>query len=558
MPLTRHLTKLLPLVVVLAVASIVALAARSPLPSAEKLPEVGTEISDVKPLVDRVNAEFVARWKAAGVAPAERATDLQVLRRLSLALQGTVPSLQEIRQFEADSRPDRLDHWTRRMLADVRFADYFAERLARAMVGSENGQFIIYRRGRFVDWLSEQLHKNTPYDQMVRTMISQTGLATGTPAVNFMTAAINDGDIDENKLTGKTVRAFLGQRIDCAQCHDHPFERWKQHEFEGLAAFYGQVQHTIAGIEDKTIKDGKPVEYEVEDRKTLETRVVPVAVPFHPEWLPDSGTRRERLAAWITNPANRRFERSIANRVWGLLFGRAYLEPVDDMADPADDPASDKRDLLDLVGEDFRLHKYDLRRLIQVMVASEPFHLASEFELPPDSQRTPEAEVAALKAAEAAWAVFPLIRLRPEQVIGSIFQSSSVQTADQNSHLLFRTIRLLQGGQFVNEYGDLGDNELLDRGGTIPQRLIMMNGELASGPTRANPVNAVGRIALFASSDEKCIETAYLCCLTRRPTSDERLAFVGDLNGKTGSERREVIEDLIWILFNSTEFSWNH
>ncbi|HEY2249811.1 MAG TPA: DUF1553 domain-containing protein, partial [Planctomycetaceae bacterium] len=288
--------------------------------------------------------------------------------------------------------------------------------------------------------------------------------------------------------------------------------------------------------------------------KTLEKRVVPVSVPFHPEWLPEAGTRRERLAAWITNPANRRFERSIANRVWGLLFGRAYLEPVDDMADPV----SDKQDLLDLVGEDFRLHNYDLRRLIQVMVASKPFHLASEFELPADSQRTPEAELAALKAAEQAWAVFPLIRLRPEQVIGSIFQSSSIQTADQNSHLLFRTLRLLQGGQFVNEYGDLGDNELLDRGGTIPQRLIMMNGELAAGPTKANPVNAVGRIALFASTDEKCIETAYLCCLTRRPTAEENAAFVADLTGKTGSERRDVVEDLIWILFNSTEFSWNH
>ena len=548
--------KLLPLVVVLSVATIVALAARSPLPSAEKLPEVGAELSDLKPILDRVNAEFASRWKSAGITPAAPASDLQVLRRMSLALQGTVPSLQEVRQFEADTRPDRLDHWTRRMLADVRFSDYFAERLARAMVGSENGQFVIYRRGRFVDWLSEQLHKNTPFDQIVRTMISQTGLATGTPAVNFMTAAVNERDIDANKLTGKTVRAFLGQRIDCAQCHDHLFAHWKQSEFEGLAAFYGQVQHTIAGIEDKTVKDGKAVEYEVEDRKTLEKRIVPVTVPFHSEWLPETGTRRQRLAAWITNPANRRFERSIANRVWGLLFGRAYLEPVDDMADPSDDP--DQRDLLDLVGEDFRLHNYDLRRLIQVLVASEPFHLASEFALPPGRQHTPEAELAALKAAEQVWAVFPLIRLRPEQVIGSIFQSSSIQTADQNSHLLFRTLRLLQGNQFVNEYGDLGENELLDRGGTIPQRLIMMNGDLAAGPTNANPVNAVGRIALFASSDEKCIETAYLCCLTRRPTSGELLAFSADLKDKTGSDRRDVVEDLIWILFNSTEFSWNH
>lgn len=552
----RHLTKLLPLFVVLAVATIVALAARSPLPSADRLPEVGADVSDLQPAVERVNAEFAARWKDAGIVPAGRAADLQVLRRLSLALQGTIPSLQEIRQFEADERPDRLDHWTRRMLADVRFADNFAERLARSLVGNENGQFVVFRRGRFVDWLSDELRKNTPYDEMVRTMISQTGLWTGNPAVNFVTAAINEGDVDENKLAGKTVRAFLGQRIDCAQCHDHPFEHWKQREFEGLAAFYGQVQQSIVGIEDKPVRNGTAVEYEVEDRKTLEKRVVPVSVPFHPEWLPppESGSRRARLAAWITNPANRRFERAIANRVWGLLFGRAYAEPIDDLPDPDDS----QRDLLDVLGEDFREHHYDLRRLVQVVAACAPFRVESEFELPSESSRTAGEQLGALQGAQAAWAVFPLIRLRPEQVIGSIFQSSSIQTADQNSHLLFRTLRFLQGGQFVREYGDLGENELQDRGGTIPQRLLMMNGELAGGPTRSNPINAVGRIATLASTDEKCVETAYLICLTRRPMAEELAHFVAQLKDTKKDERRRIVEDLIWTLFNSTEFAWNH
>jgi hypothetical protein len=554
MSLFRLFTKLLPVAVVVAVASIVAMAARSPLPPAEKLPEVGVEISDLAPAVERVNAELAKRWKDAGVTPAPRASDLEVLRRLSLALCGTIPSLQEIRQFEADERPDRLEHWTRRLLADVRFSDYFAERLARGLVGNDNGQFVIYRRGRFVDWLSEQLQKNTPYDQMVRTMIAQTGLWTGNPAVNFVTAAINEGNVDENKLTGKTVRAFLGQRIDCAQCHDHPFAHWKQHDFEGLASFYGQVQQSIVGIEDKTVKDGKPVEYEVEDRQTLEKRVVPVAVPFHSEWLPESGSRRQRLAEWVTNPNNRRFERAIANRVWGLLFGRAYDEPVDDLPDPDDE----QRDLLDALGKDFREHHCDLRRLIQVIAASEPFRVASEFELPADPLRSTGEELAALGKAEGSWAVFPLIRLRPEQVIGSILQSSSIQTADQNSHLLFRALRLVQGGQFVKEYGDLGENELLDPGGTIPQRLLLMNGELASGPTKSNPINSVGRIATFASTDEKCVETAYLACLARRPRPEELAHFVSQLKDAKKGERIQVVEDLVWTLFNSTEFSWNH
>lgn len=565
MPIFRHLTKLLPLVVVCAVATIVAMAARSPLPPAEKLPEAGVDISDLRPAVEKVNAAFAARWAGARITPAGHASELQVLRRLSLALQGTVPSLQEIRQFEADTRPDRLEHWTRRMLADQRFADYFAERLARGLVGTENGQFVIFRRGRFVEWLSEQLHKNTPYDELVRTMVSQTGLWTGNPAVNFVTAAVNEGNVDENKLAGKTVRAFLGQRIDCAQCHNHPFEHWSQQDFEGLAAFYGQVQQTIAGMEDKTVRDNKPVEYEVEDRKTLEKRVVPVGVPFHPEWLPESGTRRERLARWITHPDNRRFERAIANRVWALLFGRAYDEPVDDLPDPSDE----NRDVLDLLGKDFREHNCDLRRLIQVVAASEPFRLSSEFELPTDSTRSAEParstgeDLVALKDAEGAWGVFPLIRLRPEQVIGSILQCSSIQTADQNSHLVFRTIRLIQGGQFVKEYGDLGEGELQDRGGTIPQRLLMMNGDLASGPSGGlNPistlVSATWRIASMASTDEKCIETVYLVCLTRRPTSEELPHFVEQLKDKKGEARRHVVEDLVWTLFNSTEFSWNH
>src|SRR5260370_19126730 len=204
--LLRHLTKLLPLVVVLAVATIVAMAARSPLPPAEKLPEVGVDISDLRPTVESLNAEFARRWSEAGVAPAGHASDLAVLRRLSLALHGTVPSLEEIRQFEVDARCDRLEHWTRRMLADKRFADYFAERLARALVGNDNGQFLIFRRGRFVDWLSEELQQNTPYDEMVRTMISQSGLWTGKPAVNFVTAAINEGRSEERRV-GKECRS---------------------------------------------------------------------------------------------------------------------------------------------------------------------------------------------------------------------------------------------------------------------------------------------------------------------------------------------------------------
>ena len=300
-------------------------------------------------------------------------------------------------------------------------------------------------------------------------------------------------------------------------------------------------------MEDRAIDKGEPVVYRVEDLKHHTTRVVDVAVPFHPEWLPAEGTRRARLAAWVTHPENRQFERAIANRVWALLFGRAWHEPVDDLRDAA--PGNP--DVLDLLGRDFREHGCDLRRLIQVIVLSEPFRRDSAL---------PESTVAAEASEQAAavWAMFPLVRLRPEQVIGSILQASTVQTADQNSHLFFRFIRFVQESEFLKEYGDLGADELLARGGTIPQRLILMNGKLAGDASESNPITAAGRISGMSSTPEHAVETLYLACLTRRPTPAESAHFVRQLENAAESERGQIIEDLCWSLLNSTEFAWNH
>ncbi len=538
-----------PAFVVVAVSAVVAWAARSPVDWQRIGPYAGpggghfesapppSEIADAVAAVDGL---FARAWKEAGVTPARPADDLQVLRRISLALCGTIPSLEEIREFESVAGPDRLDRWTRRYLGDNRFATYFAERLARGFVGAEMGQFIVFRRDRFTDWLRQQLAENKPYDEVVRRMIAETGLWTDHPATNFITAAMADGNLDENKLAGRTARAFLGQRIDCAQCHNHPFAEWKQSQFEGLAALFGQTKSSLVGVEDKA-----KMRYEVEDRKTLKKRVVEPAVPFHPEWLPAAGTRRERLAAWVTHPENRRFERATANRVWGLLFGKPFHAPVDDLPDP---PADGDRDLLDVLGADFRAHHCDLSRLIRVIAASRCYRQ--------DSARDESASVPA--DSRGADTVFPMTRLRPEQLIGSILQAASLRTIDQNSHLLVRTLRYFQENDFVKEYGDLGDNELEERAGTISQALLRMNGKLASDALAAGPLNSTSRIATFAGTSEKCLETCYLVALSRRPTQAEADYFLPQIESAQGGSRSQVVEDIFWSLFNSPEFSWNH
>jgi hypothetical protein len=531
----------LPLSIVAGVLALVALAARSPL-HRDAATHSSLAAADHVGTVLQVDQILSRRWQETGVSPAQTADELTVLRRLSLALHGSIPSLEEIRVFEADAGPDRLERWTERMLADRRFADYFAARLSRVLVGAENGQFILFRRDRFNAWLADQLHAHRPYHEIVRDIIAEQGLWTGTPATNFVTATVADGVIDRNELAGRTVRAFLGQRIDCAQCHDHPFAAWKQSQFEGLAACFGQVQVSAVGIEDNP-----KLTYEVEDRMTLEERAVAPAVPFDSERLPEEGTLRQRLAAWVTHPENRRFERATVNRVWGLLFGRPWIEPVDDLPDP---PPFSEADLLDVLGKDWREHQYDLKRLIGLITATQAYRLSSEHPAWETGENA--------KEVDENWAAFPITRLRPEQVIGSMIQAASLKTADRNSHLLTRTIRMFREIDFVKEYGDLGDNELADRAGTIPQALLRMNGRFSQETSQPNPANASGRISALAPGTDRCLELCYLVCLTRRPTAEEIAELRPSFEAASNDGRSQIVEDLYWSLFNSPEFSWNH
>ncbi|VAX38880.1 FIG00926787: hypothetical protein [hydrothermal vent metagenome] len=538
----------------LAIVGVVVWAAYAPV--RKSLPQLPNNVAvDLDRTVNKVNQFFEKDWKGNHLQPAKLADDIQIFRRLSLALHGTVPSLEEIRLFEKDPRSNRLRHWVAGMLEDNRFLDYFAERLARNLVGIEDGNLILFRRDRFTEWLRTQLKEDRPYNEMVQEMIASDGLWTGVPQTNFITATIANDVLDVNKLAGRSVRAFMGQRMDCAQCHDHPFvEEWKQKDFEGIAAYYGQTNYTILGVGDQPQKkNGKPREHTVQDFKEDENgtpieikRVVKPAVPFHPEWLPSKGNRRALLAGWLTHPQNRRFERAIVNRIWGLLFGRPYIDPVDDLPDP---PKVDHPDLLDLLGADFREHHYSLRRLIYVITASKPFQLQSHH------RETSPRQIAEL---ESRWGVFPLMRLRPEQVIGSMLQTSSIKTIDQNSHLIFRALRLIRESDFIKDYGDLGEDELGDRAGTIPQALLRMNGKLPEELLKTGPITASGRITSLSKDTQQMVENCFLVCLTRKPTEEEQIHFVTQLQGKTKDQQNQIIEDLFWALYNSPEFSWNH
>ena len=502
----------------------------------EKRPLRALPPADFQPTVQEVNRQFQRQWASGNLTAALPAEQLALARRLSLALTGTIPSLEEIRRFEAEPAAQRMDYWLAGIFADRRYADYLGERLARAFVGTEDGPFLVFRRRRFVSWLSDQVLQNRPYDQIVRELVADEGLWTDQPATNFVSVTIEpDKGPNPERLAARVSRAFLGIRLDCAQCHDHPFQQWKQADFQGLAAYFGQVHQGFTGI-----YNGQG-EFKAKKHKRTEEEAIAPRVPFDSNLLPAEGSRRERLARWLTHPQNPHLARVTVNRFWARLFGRPLVEPLDDLGSIPELPP-----VLNQLAADFVAHGYDLQRLIRIIAATEVFQLDSAV-LP---EPTPE--------HEKLWAVYPVTRLRPEQVAGAVTQASSVETLDRATNVVTRFINAIDENDFIKRYGDIGEDEFDGHAGTIPQRLLLMNGKLVSDKTEEGLFNAANLISGLAPDDRSAVEATFLTVLTRRPTPAESDHFAPQLTGTKGDERSRRLRDLFWTLINSTEFSWNH
>ena len=417
--------------------------------------------ADVGPIVKAVDASFRARWSAEKMVPAAPADDLTLIRRLSLALSGTVPSLEEIRRFEARPKETRVSDWLDTLLHDRRCTDYLAERFARAFVGTEDGPFLLFRRRRFVAWLSDAILENRPYDAIVRDLIADDGLWTDHPATNFLTVTFDEKTErpDARPAGGAGVAGVPGRAARLRPVPRPPVPALEAGRFPrpgGLLRRRSTPTSAASATARERLPAARPQDEGVRSRRAL--RAVP------PELLPEpeSGSPREQLAAWVTDPRNPNFARATVNRVWALLFGRPLAEPVDDL--PA---AGELHPALTPARRRFRRAR--LRP-----APPDPRSIAATEVVPP-RQRRPTAPT---EEHEAAWAVFPLTRLRPEQVAGALFQSASLTTLGPQSHWFVRLIAYTGRNDFVRRYGDTGEDEFDARAGTIPQRLLLMNGEI--------------------------------------------------------------------------------
>lgn len=508
---------------------------------------------DLRHVVDSANQDIQRLIEKSQMQATQPADNLAVARRVALGLVGSGLSLEEIRAIESVPESEQIEWITNYLLRDRRWSDYFAERFSRAMVGTDEGPFLLFRRRRFNAWLSEQLQLGTGYDAIVRSVVGSEGLWTDTPQVNFVTASMSEEEQNRCNpivLAGRTSRTFLAQRIDCLQCHndfvdqhnfgtmDQPIAGQQIH-FHQLAAFYGTT-----GIKDNPFSGIRDVggSYETQLLGSEEKTEIEPQVPFYANLLPAEGKPRQRLAAWITHRDNRAFSRATVNRVWALLFSRPLVEPVDSI--PLDDSVSP---VLDTLAKDFSEHGFDIRRLVRAIVSTDAFRRDSraDYEITPDH--------------ESCYAVFPITQLRPEQVAGSMVQANKLAAIDSDSSVFVRLARFGATNDFMRDFGDRGIDEFQSDAITITQRLVLMNGNLVAERTKEDIVaNASTRIAQIVKDDDKTINLIYLSVLGRYPNSTEREQLSAHICGKRGNTRVRAVGDIYWAMMNSTEFAWNH
>ncbi|WP_169979262.1 DUF1549 and DUF1553 domain-containing protein [Tautonia rosea] len=503
---------------------------------------------DALPRRNLIDEHLFARLESLNVPPSPPADDATFLRRVSLDLTGQQPRPDQIRTFLEDTDPDRRIKLVDRLMNDPLFVDFWHLKLGDLLQISQarfgNGVY------RYNDWVKEQLASNTPWDDFVHTLLTALGNPNdlnGGP-VNY---ALEGQDArDQAELT---AQRFLGLRFRCAQCHDHPFDRWTQDDYYGLAAFFAKVGRGGPGVDGMMATEDVRVNPE---GRILHLRTGEPAEPTLPGGAAVSLAvdidPRTVLADWITAPDNPYFARTAANWAWAQFFSRGLAEPSDDLSD-SNPPVHPE--LLDALAEDFVFHGFDLRHLIRTIATSEAYGLSSrpipgnEGDTRLFSHQTPRPLTAhqmadALAQATDTELLFNLGRASQ----GTLRSSKAVQISDPAipSVLLDtfgRCPRVAGCSTVATPTLSLRQALLLVGGNAIDDRISRFDGYL-SGLLELEPSHA------------EIVENLYLRTLCRKPSVEETEYWASLLD--ESDSVRDASEDLFWALLNSREFAFNH
>jgi hypothetical protein len=489
--------------------------------------------------VAEIDALVTRLWLTQGVKPVAPASDEELLRRVYLDLAGRTPTVMEVRNYLADPSPDRYTVLVDRLLGSRDHATHLAT-VWRTVLLPEGVDLARFGGIQVFDaWLSEQFAQNEPYDKLARMLLLAEGRLSRSGPLLFYSAL----KLDADQLAGRTARVFLGMRLDCAQCHDDPFEPWTQKDFWSFAAFFARISRPQAALESVSTV------MQVRDIDRGEVKMPGGDGPIMPKFLdgstldesPQAAARREQLARWLASPENPYFARAAVNRVWAHLFGRGIVDPVDGFGKRH--PAR-SAELLDLLAGRLIASEFNLRDIFRVIVLSRAYRLSSGSEVEDPKWR--------------AWfAQMNVKMLTAEQVYDCISVASMLVGAQQDGFSIAR-VGNSSRDEFLQQFKTLGGRATEYQGG-IPQALTLMNGTLITGATGLATGGLLKSLDAPFFTDDQRIEVLYLATLSRRPSPNELTLlreYVADRS--PGTSIQEPLADVLWGLLNSAEFTMNH
>jgi hypothetical protein len=482
-----------------------------------------------------IDAQILEKLQSAKVSPVGQADDAEFLRRVYLDLIGNIPTAKEAADFLDSKDPQKRAKLIDALLARPEFGSRLADIWTGMMIPRDSMNRRLTPKPLH-DWLAKNFNDNVGWDKLTYELLTATGKTDENGAVTFFLA---NATID--KINGTVAKLFLGNQLQCCQCHNHPFTDWKQNDYWGMAAFYIKVRPdnvnqavkagNAPGITEANVA-GKPrVLMNVENYKNLPPKFLAAEAPK----VNASEPLRPVLAKWLTTAENPYFSKAMVNRMWAHFFGRGFINPIDDMHD--ENPASHPELLNDLAHQ-FSANGFDLKFLIRAICNSQTYQRTSK----PAGDQPTDAKL---------FGQMQVKPMSPEQLFDSLAKATGAMAGGAakpnkpNKPALVGNAR----DQFIAFFQTDEGADPLEYHAGVPHALRLMNSaQMNRGGT------VLDEAAKLHKTPEGIIEHLYLGTLSRRPTPPEVTRMKTYLD-KNGSDTRKAYSDMFWVLLNCSEFA---
>ena len=475
------------------------------------------------------------------ILPSDLCTDEEFLRRATIDITGTLPTEDEFKAFIEDNSPNKRDKIIDTLLNRKEFTEVWVMKFAELLQISTNANNQVSYKATllYYNWLQERIANNVPFNKIVQELLSSTGGTFSNPSTNYYQI-----ERDTLKLSENVAQVFMGMRLQCAQCHNHPFDRWTMNDYYSFAAFFSQVGRKRAQDPREVIVYNKA---NGDMKHPVGGRVMdPVFLGAAKPEIKSGQDRREILGAWMASPENPFFSRNLANIVWSHFFGIGIIDPVDDVriSNPASNP-----ELLNSLADRFTEYNYDFKRLVKDICASRTYQLSTKV------NASNEGDAKNFSHALSR-------RMRAEVLLDAISQITQTKNKFKGLPVGARAVQIADGNvsnYFLRTFGRAERKTVcsceVKMEPNLGQALHLINGDatgnrIVSGKVVANMINE-------GNSPEIIIDSLYIRAFGRKPTQTERSQLLAQIDTDPKKIKQDL-EDVFWALLNAKEFMFNH